>query len=436
MRIIGKIKKYLIVISTTVMMLILNFLGLANSVWAAELGGNIQLKYSGDCGALLKYNGIQLITAYVTYNDNGKDAPAYCLNKTLKGVGSVDAYSVSANDYVTDVGLWRRIINGYPYKTIKELGCANKYEAFAATKQAIYCYIHGNNPDLYEPIGEAGTRTLNAMKKIIANAQNSNESKLQPSISINKNELSFKLDNIDKKYVSKTYSVAANVDFKTYTISIEKVGNSELPEGIKIVNTKNKAQSTFNKGETFKVIIPVNNLKNNGNFKLNVKSEMNTKPILYGKAPSGDLQDYALTTISYEDGKSSIQDSYEKNTTQITIYKQEKNTEKPLAGVTFNLLNDKKEVINAGLKTDKNGKIEIKSIMPGKYFLQETATLDGYVRYDEDIEINVDLNEQFKVTVNNSKETKIEVEKTKKEVEVNQELGKKAIVKKLPVTGM
>ena len=66
--------------------------------------------------------------------------------------------------------MWRYLINGYPYKTIEQLGCATKEEAFTATKQAIYCYIHGNDINDYEPIGEAGVRTINAMKQIIANA--------------------------------------------------------------------------------------------------------------------------------------------------------------------------------------------------------------------------------------------------------------------------
>ncbi len=33
------------------------------------------------------------------------------------------SYSVSVNEAITDVNLWRIIINGYPYKSIQELGC-------------------------------------------------------------------------------------------------------------------------------------------------------------------------------------------------------------------------------------------------------------------------------------------------------------------------
>lgn len=422
----NKIKKVLKLASTIIMILVLNFLSLANSVYAAELGDSARLQNSGSCGELLKYKGNTVITTYVTYNDGQNSYPAYCLNANLPGVGENGNYTVSTNDMVTDVGLWRRIINGYPYKTISELGCSNEEEAFTATKQAIYCYIHGNNPDDYSGIGEAGQRTLNAMKKIIANAQNSNEVKVQTSINIDKNAGEWKQDNIDKKYVSKTYTVTANANFKSYSISLGKSQSSNIPEGLKITDEKNNEKQNFNKGEKFKVLIPINNLKNNGEFILNVKAEINSKPVLYGKAPNSGLQDYAITTLKYEDGEGIIKDTYGKNETKIIILKQDKNTKLPLEGVTFDLLDSNKNVVYSNLKTDKEGKIQIEGIMPGKYYLVETNALDGYSKYDEEINIDVEYNEELKVVVNNSKETKVEVEKSKKEISV----------KRLPVTGM
>ena len=429
-----KLKKIFLILMTIIATLAMNFLGLANSVCAADLGGNIQLQNEGDCGELLIYNGVQVVTAYVTYtSSNGNTYPAYCLNRDLKGVGMVDAYAVSANNYVTDMGLWRTIINGYPYKTIEELGCANKYEAFSATKQAIYCYIHGNDVNDYEGIGEAGERTVNALRMIVANAQNSAETKLETSINIDKTASNWEQDSYDKNYLSKTYSVSANADFVKYNISIEKAGDKELPKGIKITNTKNEEKTEFSKGESFKVLIPITSLKEDGTFKLNVNSEIKTKPIIYGTAPDASLQDYALTAFEYENGEGNVEDNYLKNDTKIVVHKQDKSTKILLEGVTFNLLNDKKEVVKQDLKTDKNGEIKIKNLIPGKYYLVETKTLEGYEKIEEEIEINVKLNEKYDVTVNNTKEVKKEVEKT---VEKPVEEVAKPVVKKLPKTGM
>ena len=120
------------------------------------------------------------------------------------GVSDSLAYSVSIQDSIHDVGLWRYIVNGYPYKTYQELGCANKEEAFTATKQAIYCYIHGNDVNSYTPIGEAGNRTVAAIKKIVNAAKNSNENQASNSIVVKRLKDNFEQDAIQKEYISKT----------------------------------------------------------------------------------------------------------------------------------------------------------------------------------------------------------------------------------------
>ena len=126
----------------------------------------INIVSTGDCGSLLIYKGIYVKTYYTQYTKDGVNYPAYCLDKTKQGVKDGLSYDVSVQNAINDVKLWRTIVNGYPYKSIQELGCANKEEAFTATKQAIYCYIHGNNPADYRAVGEAGQRTLNALNKI------------------------------------------------------------------------------------------------------------------------------------------------------------------------------------------------------------------------------------------------------------------------------
>ena len=244
MKIIKKIKKVLIVISTIVMTIVLNFLGLANSVYAAELGNSANLESLGSCGSLLKYKGNTVITTYIAYNDGKNKYPAYCLNANITGVGENGSYTVKTDSLVTDVKLWRLVVNGYPYKTISELGCSSKEEAFTATKHAIYSYIHGNNPNDYSAIGEAGQRTLKALKKIVANANKSTEVKVGNNITINTNDSQFKQDAINKNYVSKTYTVSASADYKTYTVSLEKLDQTSLPEGIKITDEKNNSKQT------------------------------------------------------------------------------------------------------------------------------------------------------------------------------------------------
>ena len=194
--------------------------------------------------------------------------------------------------------MWRYLINGYPYKTIEELGCETKEEAFTATKQAIYCYIHGNNINDYEPIGEAGVRTLNAMKQIITNAQNSSETIISNTIKINKNDDNWKQDDIDKNYLSKTFSVSADATIASYHITLSKDNEQDLG-GIKLTNLKNQETINFEANEKFKILIPIKNLTEKGEFNISVETKIGTKPVLYGKAPNSSNQDYALFAASF-----------------------------------------------------------------------------------------------------------------------------------------
>lgn len=341
-----------------------------------------------------------------------------------------DSYSVSVQEAIKDVGLWRRIINGYPYKSIEELGVANKEEAFTATKQAVYCYIHGNNPGDYEGIGEAGARTLNAMYKIIDSANHSEETKMSSTIEINKETNEWKQDEIEKQYVSKVFYVTANATIKDYTIEIKKE-KAENIGGIKVTNMQNEERQQFSANEKFKVLVPIKNMTETGSFRLTVEGKVQTKPILYGVAPDSVHQDYALTAATYEDGRGEKSDEYPENETKIIIIKEDEETKERLENTEFELLDENKKVVYSDLKTDKEGKIQINHVIPGKYYLRETQAREFYKLYEEPIELQVALHEQYTITVSNKQEEKpkIEIDKKTKSKEVNARTM-------LPVTGM
>ena len=230
-----------------------------------------------------------------------------------------------------------------------------------------------------------------------------------------------------RKYLIKHYNIISPANMDNYTVRLEKE-NNELPEGIKIVNENDDSQNEFKVGEEFKVIIPIQNLKTDGTFKLVVNGNIYTKPVLYAKPENSNYQDYALTGIMFDDGEGETIDNYYKNNTQITIDKKDIETGEKLQGTEFELLNENKNVIYTNLVTNENGKIIIKGVMPGKYYLRETKAKDGYVKTDKLIEINVKYNQDFTITVDNTKEEQPKIEYIKENKEV--------IIKKLPVTGM
>lgn len=326
--------------------------------------------------------------------------------------------------------MWRIIINGYPYKTIQELGCNNKGEAFSATKQAIYCYIHGNNPNDYSGIGEAGNRTVRAIKQILDNAERCTETKISNNVKIIKEQEQFDVDNKEKTYVSKTYSIKAGTTISNYKVQLTKI-QAELPEGIKITDINNNEKTEFAQNEKFKILIPIRNLTKENKFNIEIQTRINSKPILYGKAPNASYQDYALTAATYEDASGKTEDKFYKNETKVKIIKQDAETKERLENVEFNILDSDKKVIYSNLKTNSNGEIEVANLIPGKYYIQEVSTKDGYELNNEVFEFNVNLNEEFTITIDNSFKEEPEPKTTKQEISRTVEN-----VKKLPVTGM
>ena len=414
-------------IISIIFFLILNIFTIFNSVQAININST-NIISGGDCGSLLTYKGIVVKTYYAQYVYDGINYPAYCLDKTKKGVDDEISYSVSVQDAISDVKLWRIIINGYPYKTIEQLGCNNKEEAFTATKQAIYCYIHGNNPYDYRAIGEAGNRTLNALNKILRDADNCNETQISNTIKIIKEEENFKVDELEKEYVSKIYSVQAGTTISNYIVKLQN-GESELPEGIKITDLKNTPKEEFSQNEKFKILIPIKNLTKESNYNIQIKTKINSKPVLYGQAPNSSYQDYALTAAIYEDAEGNTQDIYYKNETKVKIIKQDKDTKERLKDVEFNILDYNKKLIYSNLKTNENGEVEIINLLPGKYYIQETNTKDGYLISEELIEFDISLNQTLTITIDNLFEKKPSIEIEEKEVT-------ETVVKRLPVTGM
>ena len=334
------------------------------------------------------------------------------------GVSDSLAYSVSIQDSIHDVGLWRYIVNGYPYKTYQELGCANKEEAFTATKQAIYCYIHGNDVNSYTPIGESGNRTVSAIKKIVNAAKNSNENQASNSIVVKRLKDNFEQDAIQKEYISKTYQINTNAAYSKYNVKLLKA-NNKLAEGIKVTDLNNKEKTQFSANEKFKVIIPISQINNKGNFKIEITTSVNTKPVLYGKAANSSYQDYALTAATYEDADETIEDNYFENKTNLKIIKKDKETNSRMEGVEFEVLDSNQKVIYANLKTDKNGEIVLEHILPGTYYIRETKTKDGYIKNPQLLKIEAKLNESVTVTFNNVKESNPTITIDEKEVEVS-----------------
>ncbi len=372
------LRKYISILVVIIMLISLN----PNISFGATIN-EANLYSKGGIADLLMYNDIEVYTTIVVYSHEGVEYPAYCVNKDIPGVGEHGSYNVDASNLLSNVMVWRAMVNGYPYKSYTELGCNNAEEAYTATKQAVYCMLYNRDTSAYWAIGEAGERCLNALNQIVNAARNSSETKISSELYITPNNDEWEIDKIDNKYVAKEFKVKSNAPFNNYTICIE----GDLPEGIKVVDLNNNEKNSFSSNENFKIIMPLTNVTKDGNLVIKAQGKVYTKPVLYGASGNSELQDYALSTNALEDGEGSCKVYYTKNNTSIVIIKKDNKTNELLKGVKFNLLDENKNIIYTDLETNEEGEIKIDNITPGKYYLQETRTLLGYSLYDKLIDV-------------------------------------------------
>ncbi|MBQ7410245.1 MAG: Cys-Gln thioester bond-forming surface protein [Clostridia bacterium] len=417
------IKKYirkLLIIN----LLIVTIFSLISNSFAIEKGSK-KVKFVEDCGIYLKYQGTEKLAHYAIFENNGKSYPAYCLNPEYDGVGTGDIveYEVNVNKKIDDEKIWKVIINGYPYKSLKELGTENEKEAYTATQFAIYTVLHNRNPEDYSVVDDSvgAQRTYQAYLKIVNSAKESTEN-------INENsEVKLICEtenwNVDaENNLYKMYSIDSSVNEGVYKVS---PSGADI-EDLKIVDINGDEKSEFKLNEKFKILLPLEKLKNDLNFEININANLKTKPVLFGETTIPETQNYGLTGYMYEKNEIIKTEEIIKNTAKIEITKLDKSTGKKLEGVEFNLLNATQDTVIQKLVTDKNGKIILNKLEPGAYYLQEVKTLEGYNLNSNLIEIDLEYNEEFKITIENSKIEipKVEIPKTETQT-----------IKKLPVTG-
>ena len=387
----------------------------------------VDLYSKGELVCLIYQKNIKVGVEFVVYEKDGIEYPAYCLNRNLPGVTSDEGYSVTVDKLVTNSKIWRAVTNGYPFKTAKQLGCNSDIEAFAATKMAVYDMMYNYDWDDFEGMNAQGDRVLKAAINISNAARNSSQTKPVSIVEIKTNDDRWEQDELNKEYASKTFYIKTNVDSTKYQVKL----NNLKVKGIKITDEKNEEQEEFKAEEKFKVLIPISEMDKAGEFEIEITADMKTKPILYGEAPDSSKQDYALAAGDYEYESTKIKAKYLENTTKIEIVKKDAETGVLLKGAKFNILDEEKNIVYSDIITDEKGIATIENIMPGKYFIEEIKSPDGYTLYDELIEIDVELNQKYVVNVNDHKKP----ENEEKEVEDGDKtiVGQKEV--NLPRTG-
>lgn len=396
-KILGKPTKVIRSISIFMLIIIVVNTLFSNNIVKAEYKKELDL-YSKENIYCFKYKNYLYRSEYVVYNNDGKEYPAYCLNRELEGV-SVErgGYQIEKNELIENNLIWRAIINGFPYKTFQELGCDNEIEAYTATKMAVYDMMYNYNLEDFVPTNESGKRVVEAIKKISYEARKSTQIKNIPQIDIETEIDEWEVDEKENKYLSKSFKISKDIEISEYSID---VNNTDL-NNVKITDENNTNRKSFKKEEKFKIMVPIDELKKESKLKLIINSNVKTYPIYYGKAPN-NFQNYAITGLETELISKNIDIKIPKNETNLVIKKVDSETLEPLKDFEFSIceVNTNKLQI---LTTDENGLISFKSIIPGEYIIKERKVQDNYILNEEEIKVNVKFNQNYNIVIENNK---------------------------------
>ena len=369
----------------------------SNLVYAATEISSALIKNGGDCGYHLQYwDGSRwsfVKTTFTYYEEGGKQYPAYCLQSSLPGVGTEPEYSVNVNEAISDVRLWRVAINGYPYQSPQSMGLENQYDAFVATKQAIYRVLDGRDPNTFYNGGDSrGQAIKNAIINLVNIGRNGTQTPGNTDVVANKVGEFTK----DGDYYYQEYSINSPVETSQYTIT----ATNGLPDGSQITNMSNNSQTTFSGNEHFKVRIPKSALNSDINVTIAFQAKAKTYPVFYGETTRPGTQDYLLTYDPFGDVTGQVTLNVKTNTGEIKIVKSDVDTKQAIEGVTFQLTKADGTVV-ANATTNADGIATFPSLYPGSYTLKEIETNDNYILNDMSFDVSVEYNKTVTKEITN-----------------------------------
>lgn len=395
----------LLLVLITVLGLLPNAALAADSEEAAL--GEVDIYNGGYELAYLSINGTVRTQdyTYFKYTDAKgvlKEVPAYCVNPNTKGVPQTVAPGESiqyiANERSSDPKVVGIISNGYPHRSLGELKLDNKYQAYYATKMALWCYLLPNwnianlkvAPGLTGLELERGEKILAAAKDIYKRGTTYNYM-LTPKMTATPDKSVAYAVTIDgKAYKQQVFTLWSETWVYDYDISISFSDPSEAPSGTRIVDENNNDITKVSAewvgdgyGAKFKVLYPLDSIEGqSGTVQLSFEANVAQYAAMYAVCAEvdkyGNLQNYicdldnsrhmelAAVSAYYDSTDSSIPE----DETALKIVKLEEGTEIPLEGAVFSVYDPEGEKVGSFSSTP-DGTVTIPLTLEGHYTVTE-----------------------------------------------------------------
>ena len=401
--------------------------------------GDYELGYLAINGAVKK----QKYTYFLYESNDGstKESPAYCVNPNQYGVpqtvGPGESIKYLAEEKASDPKVVGIISNGYPHRSLGELGLENKYQAFYATKMALWCYLIPSwdisnlkvAPGLSGDELDRGNRILAAAKDIYKRGTTHNYM-LTPRMTVAADKsTAYPVTIGGQAYLQQVFTVWSETWVYDYDVAVAFSDPDSVPEGTKIVDANNKeitAVTTKYTSDgyagTFKVLYPAGSVEGqSGNVQFSLSAPVAQYAAMYAvcqeKDQYGDLQNYicdldnkvqldVAAVSSYADSGEPDPDE-----TALKIVKLEEGTEIPLEGAVFSVYDPEGRKVGS-YSTGPEGTVLIPLTLEGHYTVTEEIPPRYHLLPEETTQhVDVEYNKTAIVTFTNAPYGSLRVEK-------------------------
>lgn len=410
-----------------------------------EALGEVQIYNGGYKMSYLSINGRVRELIYTYYNfDNGsgsiREIPAYCVNPNIVGVPQSvpegESIEYLADEKASDPKVVGIVANGYPTRSLTELGLENKYQGYYATKMALWCYLLSNwdinnlkvNPSLKGAELQIAQKLLAAAKDIYARGTAWSEM-LSPEVTCTPDrEAAYEVTVDGKQYKQQIFTFWSKTWVCDYAVKVAFTTPDDVPEGTRIVDMNNKDISTLTTKATgdgyagkFKVLYPLESVAGKtGSVQLSFSTDVYKYAVFFAICQEtdqyGNLQNYVVDTdptttmqlsaySNYADGPTIEYD------TGLRILKYETGTEIPISGCRFEVIGPDGDSVGTFV-TNGDGRIEIPLSKVGNYTVIERQAPSHYIISEEPAQnVTVVYDEVAEVTFFNDPYGTLRIEK-------------------------
>ena len=410
-----------------------------------EALGEVQIYNGGVEMSYLSINGRIRSQIYTYYNyDNGsgstREIPAYCVNPNTLGVpqtvGVGESIEYLADEKASDPKVVGIVANGYPTRSLAELGLENKYQGYYATKMALWCYLLSNwdinnlkvNPNLTGVELQRAQKILAAAKDIYARGTAWNEM-LSPEVTCTPDrDTAYEVTIDGKQYKQQVFTFWSKTWVCDYSVNVAFSVPDDVPDGTRIVDMNNQDITTITTEGTgdgyagkFKILYPLESMQGKtGSVQLSFNTNVYKYAVFFAicqeKDEYGELQNYVVDTDPTTTMQLSAYSNYSDGTTieyetGLRIIKYETGTEIPISGALFEVIGPDGDSVGTFV-TNGDGRIEIPLKKSGNYTVVEREAPQHYMISEEPAQnVTVVYDEVAEVTFFNDPYGTLRIEK-------------------------